>query len=544
MVRTVGSILAIYSRFGGEYANSIRWVRQGGYLEMYNTLVNSREFLSNKAKFMLVITILSSIAASIVDVGAVYFIRPSVKWTNPSSQLIATTQFTPYDLQKSFGGWNAFVRNGANITDAITSMINATNRIPNAVEGRVYTPQISKYQVGCDKLNFYAMNFTPTENNFFYDQGGCATVNYGINNAFTETPNKTTIVDRPNGQRSIKMPGSYGLPYLAESLTTVDLTYGDTTCSLVQLEVGGNIPTGTDGLTSPPKTFTTRCVLPTGEIVALSQTAIKFSIFKAQNFHRVTSKMFKVDVELISAMEASVKAASNKTYLLAELRFGDTSLETLVCITTNLGNPSSSVVCLYASINTFITTQQDFNPRIAAALGTTSPGGSSNLLGSPLGNDLSIVMLIYHIPTLTNNSIQQLSIPEAKNASYMSALYLTSLGHNLYMDWNTSMLYVIYNTVGTQAGLEIPLWLSIIVLITMLLCAVFCWSTQFFLDPMYTGSLYKVMSIQMAPKSNSFAEMIRWSKSYSMDSKVFHNSLSDNGFYDVDIKSDVSLMRI
>ncbi|KAF9354814.1 hypothetical protein BGX26_007342 [Mortierella sp. AD094] len=511
LVSMVGSILAIYSRFGGEYANSIRWVRQGGYLEMYNTLVNSRENLSNKTKLILVVTILSSIAASIADVGAVYFIHPSSRPSNQSYELVNTTQFVPFDLQKAFNGWTSFVRNGDNITHAMASMINDTNRIPNAIQGRIYTPQTVEFNAGCDKMNFYAFNSSA---NFLLNQGGCATVNFNIFNSFAPSYDKATVVNKPNSRSSIKIPGTYYGTLLAEWLPGVDLTYGNMTCSLVGLEVTTVVLKGTNGITSAPKTWTTRCVLPTDEIVALSLTTIRFSISKSQNFRRISSSMFSDDAELVRAMEGSFKTATNKTIMFSELRFSNTTLEALVCLTANIGNAGPSAACAYVSVGIFITTQQEVNPTIAGARGSAPLGGSPTPADAILGyqTNPSIIMTIYHIPIVNNNSMQQLSIPEANNASVMSAQYFASLGQNIYLDWNTSNL--------------------------------FCWSTQYFLDPMYTGSLYKVMSIQMAPKSNGFAAMIRWSKGHSIECDGgFRTTPGDNCFYDVDLMSETSITR-
>ncbi|KAI1286128.1 hypothetical protein EDD11_000591, partial [Mortierella claussenii] len=79
LVCTVGAALSIYSRYGGDYANSIRWVRQGGYLEMYSTLVNSRDIIPRSTKLILVTTILASLAAGVADIGAVYFVHPATR---------------------------------------------------------------------------------------------------------------------------------------------------------------------------------------------------------------------------------------------------------------------------------------------------------------------------------------------------------------------------------------------------------------------------------------------------------------------------------
>ncbi|KAF9162224.1 hypothetical protein BGX21_001665 [Mortierella sp. AD011] len=325
LISTVGSILAIYSRFGDEYANSIRWVRQGGYLEMYNTLINSREYLSNKTKLILVVTILSSFAASVTDVGAVYFIRPSSRPSNQNSELVNTTQFFPFDLKKSFNGWSSFVRNGDNITHAMASMINDTNRIPNAIPGRIYTPQTATFNVGCNKMNFYAFNSSAK---FLLNQGGCATVKFDIDFSFIPSYDKATVVNKPNGRSSIRIPGNYTFDFFGEPIPGVDLTYGNTTCSLFDLENDNNIYNGTT------------------------------------DFHRLTSSMFRDDAELVRTMEESFKTTTNETIMFSELRFSNTTLEALACLNTNIGNTDPSTSCAYVSVGIVVTAQQEVNPTL------------------------------------------------------------------------------------------------------------------------------------------------------------------------------------
>ncbi|KAF9343030.1 hypothetical protein BGX26_006397 [Mortierella sp. AD094] len=256
--------------------------------------------------------------------------------------------------------------------------------------------------------------------------------------------------------------------------------------------------------------------------------------------------MFNEDVELVRAMESSITKAGNKTFLFSELKFGNTTLDALVCASVKSGKTSLEAICSYNSVSVIITSPQDFSPAISAARkGAPFEGPPPVDAGAPPGENYTAtaVMAISHIPTVTNATAQQLSIPGAKNASFVSALYLASLGQNMYLDWNTSKLYVIYDTIDIESGFEMPLWLSVVVLVTMILCAGFCCLTQYSLDPIYTGSLYKVMSIQMAPKSNSFAAMIRWSKGHSIDCEGFYSTPGDNGFYDIDLMSEPRMTR-
>ncbi|KAF9162225.1 hypothetical protein BGX20_001806, partial [Mortierella sp. AD010] len=526
LISAVGSILAIYSRFGGEYANSIRWVRQGGYLEMYNTLVNSREYLSNRTKLILVVTILSSYTASVADVGAVYFIRPSLRLTNPSFQLVETTQFVSFRRQKSFVGWNTYIHNGDNVTHAMESMFNDTNRIPNIINRRIYIPRTSKFRVGCDKINFSMEAYT--NGKYLINQGGCANITFGTYFPFSELRNKSTFEIMPNGRGSLKISSTPD-DDLLEPMSSLYLYYGNITCGLEDSD-DVNYVSNINGLTSQPRTWTTRCAFPTGELAAVSLTSIKFSVGKVQDFHRVTSSLFNEDVELVHAMESSITKDSDRTFLFSEFKYGDTTFDVLVCMLAKSGETDLMVICSYNSVSAIITSPQNFSPIISAARkGAPFEGPPVEMDASSDSNYTSTtVMTISHIPVVTNTTTQQLSIPGAKNASLVSALYLASLGQNMYLDWNTSKLYVIYDTIDIERGLEMPLWLGIVVLVAVILCAGFCSLTQYFLNPIFTGSLYEVMSIQMAPKSNSFVAMVGWSKGHSIDCDRFYTTPNDN----------------
>ncbi|KAF8977208.1 hypothetical protein BGZ46_007562 [Entomortierella lignicola] len=426
----------------------------------------------------------------------------------------------------------------------MVSVMNDTNRIPNAVSTRTYTPQFSEYQVGCGMMNFNVIYYG--NDKFLINQGGCANVYYGFYNTFEGLYNKSTIVNMANDRRSYKIPIIYqkGM-FLQETAAALYFTYANTTCGLY--EVVDNtilLHTPTDGLTSSPTTWTSRCALPTGEIMISSFTRIKFFVTEVQRFKTVSSSMFSDDVELVNDMATSIMKAGNNTFQFVELKLGNTSIEAVECITLNLGNASLSAICSYNSVNNILSSPQELNPAISSAR-RGAPIAALPLNG--LAGDTSssnLFIAISHIPIKSNSSIQQISIPEAKNASSAAAHYIALLGQNIYMDWYTSKMYAIYNIVDIEEGLEIPLWLIIVVFISMLFCTVLCCSTQFLLEPLYTGSLYKVMSIQMAPRSSSFASIVRWSKDYPIEYEGFHTTTGNNGFYEVDLKPETTLTQL
>ncbi|KAF9165758.1 hypothetical protein BGX20_000466, partial [Mortierella sp. AD010] len=170
----------------------------------------------------------------------------------------------------------------------------------------------------------------------------------------------------PNGRGSVKIPGSIADDDLLEPSSYIALYYGNTTCALEDTDYTGTIP-NINGLTSAPRTWTTRCALPTGELIATSLTSIKFFVKKAQDFHHVTSSMFNEDIELVRAMESLITKAGNKTIYFSEFKYGNTTFDTLVCMSIKSGKAGPKVICSYNSVNAIITSPQNFSPIISAA---------------------------------------------------------------------------------------------------------------------------------------------------------------------------------
>ncbi|KAI1292913.1 hypothetical protein EDD11_008573 [Mortierella claussenii] len=534
LVCAVGAALSIYSRYGGDYANSIRWVRQGGYLEMYNTLVNSRDSVPWSTKLILLATIFFSLAASFADVGAVYFIAPSGTQIKAESVLVKSSQFASIDFQKTFSGLSTSIHSGADITQAMALMINDTRNIPEVVSGRQYTPRTFSYDLGCNSTGFYMWD---GEVELYEPKDMCAFVTVYPSTASVEDPKKARVSKKANGRLSLLVPSDgTGSPH--ELAFTATFNYANSNCSMKDPT---NIisPTIQDGISSLPLTLTTKCLLPSGEILVLSSTSIRYFVRQLQDFTNITTSVFRKDGnELVRAMNSSIVKASTKFNhtLLAEVKIDNTTMDSLSCFTAKNSTTSSiTLACMYSSINVIAVKQQQPNAMIAAARG-----------GAPWtvteGN--SVAMSFYHLPQITDQNAIHLSPSAAKMASIAASQYIAHLGQNVYMDWDLNELYVLYDTSDANTGLSIPLWLTFCVLFAMAACLGFCSLTQVLLDGRYTGSLYKVMSIQMADETNSYAPMIRWSKTYSMALDDAFATTSRTSTYDSgSSKSDTSFAR-
>ncbi|KAF9915280.1 hypothetical protein BX616_006525 [Lobosporangium transversale] len=516
LVSAVGAILAIYSKYGDEYANSIRWVRQGGYFEMYNTLVNSRNSIPRSTKLILIITIVVSIIASLSDIGAIYFIEPSEAPSRTTFIIVKTTQYVVNSGQYILSGWNTATRGRSDIVDAIKHMINDTANIPGYVPGLVYTPRTTKYEIGCDKIAFQMWDGDVILNTH---QDSCATANFTMDGIVVRDYSKMTVIRESSSRISISVLGQSPI-FFTEMISTTSMTIFGEECGL--LEAYTNSDMLADGISSLPVTQATKCILPTGEIIVISSTAIRFFVADPQLINITTSTLFHEENELVKAMETTVMKESftKNSTLLVELRAGDSSLDASGCFSNwNTETNSTNLACMYINFKYIITKAQKPDKIIAAARGNAP-------WPKPVG--YSSVMAIQHLPTITYKEPKHLSIAGAKDATKSVADYVASLGQNFFVDFAQRQLLVLYDSSEYEKGFDIPDWLAIGALCTMVVCAIFYVSTQYFLDPRYTGSLYKVMSIHLADKYNSYAQMIRWSKVYSMQLDEFSNAASND----------------
>ncbi|CAO3568637.1 unnamed protein product [Mortierella alpina] len=499
LIGAIGAILAIYSRFGGEYANSIRWTYQGGYPEMSNSFYNSWKSVPKSTKAAMVFTIFASLVASLADKGAVYFITLAERQTNASFIMVNTSQFVPVSSGfLELGGWSTNIRYGANIVEAMEMMINDTKNIPGAVSGRVYTPQTSEYEIGCNQTAIMALepNMTHYPQLLLRDDG-CMLIMFMFTANFQQLVANATIINRSNDRWSIAMP-IIAAQYLPEiDVVAVAFANNSTFLGTGTGAVGHTLEYPKDGMTSLPQTVTSKGVSLTGETLVISISNMPFCTSTVERFRNVSTAVFDNYDDLFQAMEASVNNAAfrSKTNLFTEVRIVNSTIEALVCYSSSL----PGLMCAYTIINAILVKQQDLNPIIAEAR-----------QGRPLslGLDPTISMRIDHTVAKINGTRQSISLFTMKNATTAAAHYLASLGQNFYMDWNASQLYIIYDTTDTQRGVEIPLWLMMCIAINMAACLGLWAATEYFMDGRYTSSLHKNIALQLGERVKSSAPMV------------------------------------
>ncbi|KAK3804883.1 MAG: hypothetical protein J3R72DRAFT_508566 [Linnemannia gamsii] len=346
-------LLAIYSRFGGEYANSIRWTRQGGYPEMLNSLYNSWKSVPKSTKAAMVFTIFASLVASLADKGAVYFIVPSVRPIVADSNVVKSPQFSMRGYDNSFAEWSGSIHHGTDIVDAMAKMINDAKDTSEVVNGRVYTPRTSKYEIACDQFDLYAFDVDRKRIVF---RSGCAVAKYSVLGVFDPDFNKAKVVRVSKGRYSISVPATSPSMF-STSFTHPGIGVGTRICYLAEgpLTVAYRLK---PGLAALPRTTVTKCVYPTGEISVLSASVVPFSFTTVNDFRSVSTAVFGEYGDLFQAMEKSINnttATSNST-VFVELKVHDSFIESVVCYSFEYTTPGAiSMCCIFNNVNMFIT---------------------------------------------------------------------------------------------------------------------------------------------------------------------------------------------
>ncbi|KAF9321816.1 hypothetical protein BG003_010840 [Podila horticola] len=251
------------------------------------------------------------------------------------------------------------------------------------------------------------------------------------------------------------------------------------------------------GVTSSPKTVLTKCLLTSGESVILSTSVIRFTVPSRELFHSVATSIFGTQDELVLGMEDSVNNSTLTTLpvnefeqlTVMEVKMIGTEVAVLVCVwARQTAAEVLHITCAHTITNTLIIKSQPMNPDVARRLVIKGL--------NPTWTNVTITMILYHLPRVANNTLS-FAIPKILNASAAAADYFASLGSNFVLDWEGSMLYVVFNTVEILQGYEIPRWLFFSMIGVMVLCLFFLVATEFLVDARHQLSLYMMMAREL-----------------------------------------------
>ncbi|KAF9343462.1 hypothetical protein BGX34_006729, partial [Mortierella sp. NVP85] len=417
----VGAAFAIYSKYGDEYADSVRWTQSAGYLEMIKTTIGSRKSatISKSAKRALVVGLFVTVVASFLDKGIAHFVNPAFRLASESTRMVVISQqFASHTVRKTFAGWSLLVPKDENITATMEKALGSSLAIPNAKSDQVYTPVMSDYTIKCNHFNF-------SLNGVGLIEDGCAEL-FPVIRANT-THNDTVTIPRGSNRWSILM-NSRRDPYnlrMATLSASLEISRSEqdecATYESTRLRPYGNIEDG--------------------DMAVVSLTSTRFTFRDKEYNTNLTSKIFaETSDELLLAMNESFKTKtippSNKSVeLWTEVRAMNSSVDILACSYDSYKHNSDptnrNVECVYHIINVFIVSQP-FNQKIKEAA------------KFPKWYYQGTFMILDHLPAIQNGIHTPISLVKLRNDMAAVSDYMARLGTNVYMDYGEEKFYAEY----------------------------------------------------------------------------------------------------
>ncbi|KAG0343378.1 hypothetical protein BG005_002475 [Podila minutissima] len=491
--------LAHISRKIEGYAQSIRWIQQGGMWEMITALRLSRGINVKLPLYALSETLFISIVLLAILTGAKSFVEPAVAEGNPSKELVPSRQVVVGDITSILSGWSFDVPYNTGMEEALTMAVNSTRSIPRAVSTKRYRPRVSEYELACDRFDFR----TPNRTFLVLPNDGCAFITFTPNNFVRSDLSRMYTVRGPKGRVKVVIPAltfpEYHqlLPNMVADFTVVSrVDYLDEKC-LTPNTIIAMHDANHAGMTSFPKTALTKCLLTSGESVILSTSAIRFTVPSREMFHSVATSIFGMQNELVLGMEDSVNNSTLTTLpanvleelTVMEVKVIGTEVAALVCVWTRQTlTEVPHITCAYTVTNALIIKSQPIKPDVARRL--------VNKGLNPSWTNVTITMVLSHLPRASNDDLS-FAIPKILNASAEAVDYFASLGNNFVLDWEGSMLYVAFDTIEILKGYEIPRWLFFSMIGVMVVCLFFWIATNLLVDARHRHSLYMTVSREL-----------------------------------------------
>ncbi|CAO3573784.1 unnamed protein product [Mortierella alpina] len=505
----LGAALAVYSRSSQGYAHSIRWVRQGGYVEMFRALGTSRRKSPEIVIKTLSMVVFLSVLISIADTGAKVFVKQAIRQTNEALQIIETTPFMKADTVAKIEGWTTTVGPGKSIVDALTMAINNTRNIPYARPGQKYKSLQYPYESACDRLNFFAVHSNHTH--LQISSNGCANLSIASDNLFNPNVSRSYVTRRSEDRGTVVLPGRYDVEDIGGDLLTgamsVDVssyvriyTPDGRGCYTADMHRNQITPTQS-GPTHPPTTLVTKCLYGTGEIISLSSSSVRFSVPKLRSFQKVTSLIFEQQDDLLIGMGQSISEglfshlAANvfDGVQVMEVKVVGSEVRTLTCAARRASqNGTTYLICSYTITAAVLTEHQVMLPEI-----------SDRRAGKPYAPHAryTVDISVEHLPHANSSS---LSHPRYATTGFMSAsrdasTYFASLGQNFNIDWKSRKIILIFETADQQKGYEIPLWLFATVIALMAGSLALVLLVEISIDTKCKRSLHWMVSKELEP---------------------------------------------
>ncbi|KAF9981500.1 hypothetical protein BGZ65_003864 [Modicella reniformis] len=485
MVGAVTAGLALYARFGGEYANSIRWIRQGGYLEMGGALYNSGRTVPIQAKTAMVVTLIVSIAATQLDTAISVFIKTVDHPDREHHVVFTSKQLLPQDVGNAFKNWSTSIGPNDDIIHVMKEMINNTVIFDGMSKEQSYTTRLTDYTIKCENPGITLMG--NQSDNAELTNGDC----YKL--LVSNTPGRPNYQNNSIQQSS---PWSIASPALPDDHSTsstrrleplrVNLVRGGDHCQVGEIDGLNEDTTIETGVVSVPTTITVKCIDSDMHISVLSVSTVRF-VTPSANLWKTAASILGDDNGLFQALESSMKQVNPvmNASIFTEVRAFNASIEIATCV----NREAMSMLCLYTNINGFVLDPQEVNRDLV----------NVHEIGSFKSNHTKYAAIsISHIPS-NDGKWEFATISRLKDDTRRVSQLMAALGQNFFTDESSLDLYVLYDT--NRKVVEVPDWLVYSSMIFMAICLCFWVSIMILLRDTHTGSLYKNISSQLASRA-------------------------------------------
>ncbi|KAF9573571.1 hypothetical protein EC968_008326 [Mortierella alpina] len=509
LVGTFGALLSIYAAFGSKYGNSIRWYRQGGYLEMVNVLRNSYQHVPRSTMVTMIVVIIASILTLFSSMYFSTMVHRSDIETNRAHIGIKTMRPLPSDGRNN--QWTLYLAPGSKVEDALELMVNDTRNLGEAIPGRRYIPRKFGFEVACDTIDVVvARNLSDS---LPQDAGGCsATVLiFGGSTLFDWDP--ATAMNVRTGPNQYTVVASVKFPKKIELLefATYSLFFHQYMCAVApsfSIPVRPFRKFPDSGMTSLPGTVLYKCQYPSGALNVVSQTRMNFAVRSLTEYENIIAAILD-DSTLLPLLATMSDFVKNGTFsnpqinsTLVALTKADTNIHFLRCYSVPIGDTAArGLLCSYTVLEAIMTKPQPEDPIIAADL----PDRPVLAANATVNEN---VVWVEHLPMSLTSEMPTFSASSILNATLSGAQYFASLGQNFVMDWKKGQLYVLFDTADIKDGYEFSTGLFAALIAIMVLCACVWPCTAKFLRANYTASLYRLEYTKREPHMEKPAPMV------------------------------------
>ena len=470
---------------------------------MFQTLRSTKhKHIPGSVKLALVLGILFTLAASLLDKGIAAFITPATRIGTPDRVVLNSTQPSLAGIPHHFLGWRLFVPDKGNVTEIMRNALISRTALPDQEDGYDYNPVESPYNATCKKSGIRVGRTLRSDR--------CMTAIPFPDGFFQTRLNTTNLSDNRYLITLQKGPQ----PYLSLPLEW-KFTYGtsekDEYCVAME---DYQKPLDINGFTAPPRTSTTKCLLyDLGNIAVVAMTTARFTHgSNGYNATEVQEYLAEGSNELLVAMDEAINKPSpappgqpqngTEIGIWAVVRATNTTVDLYACEYFEVYE------CVYA---------------VASSIHFP---GSFEDMKKAVGDDLrervrdrymtlEYFMSAYTTPVDIDGNVQRkirsVSIEKMRNDTLAVADYMARLGSSLYANFLGMKLYVQYDIAKIKSGLEVPFWVLIVAGILLVVSLLSWQMTNWLIGSPYNSSLYSVIRARLSSRSNtSISKLMRF----------------------------------